>query len=157
MYHFLRNFYNIAINYLEKIVVLFSREIIEIVLLFSTKFSKLNIWHSLISNEILIFFDSKSNKFQEKYFFISLEKFKWEKYVNCSYKFGLSFAYMWICTSASKVEKILKGSMDSILSPSVKIQIIVCLRCKGKTLLGIVNKLLKTKSLLTSPSNILPY
>jgi hypothetical protein len=25
----------------------------------------------------------------------------------------------------------------------------VCLRCKGKTLLGIVNKLLKTKSLLT--------
>ena len=27
----------------------------------------------------------------------------------------------------------------------------VCLRCKGKTLLGDVNKLLKTKSLLTSP------
>jgi hypothetical protein len=27
----------------------------------------------------------------------------------------------------------------------------------GKTLLGIVNKLLKTKSLLTSPSNDLPY
>ena len=160
MYHFLRNFYNIAINYLEKIVVLFSREIIEIVLLFSTKFSKLNIWHSLISNEILIFFDSKSNKFQEKYFFISLEKFKWEKYVNCSYKFGLSFAYMWICTSASKVEKILKGSMDSILSPSVKIQTMggkVCLRCKGKTMLGIVNKFLKTKSLLTSTSKNLNF
>ena len=32
----------------------------------------------------------------------------------------------------------------------------VCLRCKGKTLLGVVNKLLKTKSLLTSPSNVLP-
>ena len=50
----------------------------------------------------------------------------------------------------SKVEKILKGSLDSILSPSpsVKIQILggkVCLRCKGKTLLGVVNKLLKTK------------
>jgi hypothetical protein len=29
------------------------------------------------------------------------------------------------------------------------------LRCKGKTLLGIVNKLLKKK--LTSPSNVLPY
>ena len=62
----------------------------------------------------------------------------------------------------SKVEKILKGSLDSIPSPSpsVKIQIMggkVCLRCKGKTLLGIVNKLLKTKSLLTSPSNVLPY
>ena len=32
----------------------------------------------------------------------------------------------------------------------------VCLRCKSKTLLGIVNKLLKTKSLLTSPSNVFP-
>ena len=45
-----------------------------------------------------------------------------------------------------KVEKILKGSLDSISSPSplVKIQIMgqkVCLRDKGKTLLGIVNKL----------------
>ena len=61
-----------------------------------------------------------------------------------------------------KVEKILKGSLDSIPSPSasVKIQIMggkVCLRCKGKTLLGVVNKLLKTKCLLTSPSNALPY
>ena len=49
-----------------------------------------------------------------------------------------------------KVEKILKGSLDSIPSPSVKIQIMdgkVCLRCKGKTLLGVINKLLKTKSL----------
>ena len=47
-----------------------------------------------------------------------------------------------------KVEKILKGSLDSIPSPSVKIQIMggkVCLRSKGKTLLGIVNKLLKKK------------
>jgi hypothetical protein len=45
-------------------------------------------------------------------------------------------------------------------SPSVKIQIMgekVCLRCKGKTLLGVVNKLLITKSLLTSPSNVLSY
>ena len=44
----------------------------------------------------------------------------------------------------SKVEKILKGSLDSIPSPSVKIQImggIVRLRCKGKALLGIVNTL----------------
>ena len=46
-----------------------------------------------------------------------------------------------------------------ISSPSVKIQIMgrkVCLRCKGKTLLGIVNKLLKTKKLLIMPSNVLP-
>ena len=61
-----------------------------------------------------------------------------------------------------KVEKILKGSLDLIPtpSPSVKIQIMegkVCLSCKGKTLLGVVNKLFKTKSLLTSPSNVLPY
>ena len=61
-----------------------------------------------------------------------------------------------------KVEKILKGSLDLIPSPSpsVKIQIMggkVCLMCKGKTLLGIVNKLLKTKRLLSSPSNVLPY
>jgi len=43
-----------------------------------------------------------------------------------------------------KVEKILKGSLDSIPSPSMKIKIMggeVCLRCKGKTLLGLVNKL----------------
>ena len=61
-----------------------------------------------------------------------------------------------------KVEKILKGSLDLIPSPSpsVKIQIMggkVSLRCKGKTLLGIVNKLWKQKGLLTSPSNVLPY
>ena len=31
----------------------------------------------------------------------------------------------------------------------------VCLRCKGKTLLGVVNKLLNTKSMLTLPSNVL--
>ena len=53
-----------------------------------------------------------------------------------------------------RIEYILKGSLDSIPSPSlsVKIQIMggqVCLRCKGKTLLYIVSKLLKTKSLLT--------
>ena len=61
----------------------------------------------------------------------------------------------------SKVEKILKGSLDSIPSPSpsMKIQIMggkFCLRCESKTLLGVANKLLKTKSLLTSPSNVLP-
>ena len=65
-------------------------------------------------------------------------------------------------TLEGKVEKILKGSLDSIPPPStsMKIQIMggkVCLRCKGKTLLGVANKLLKTKSLLTSPNNVLPY
>ena len=58
-------------------------------------------------------------------------------------------------TAGFKVKKILKDSMDSISSPSpsLKIQIMggkVCLRCGGKTLLGVVNKHLKTKSLLTS-------
>ena len=49
-----------------------------------------------------------------------------------------------------KVEKILKGSLVLIPSPSppVNIQIMcwkVCLRCKGKTVLVIVNNLLKRK------------
>ena len=46
---------------------------------------------------------------------------------------------------------ILKGSMDWIPSPSVKIQIMggkVCLRRKGKTLLDIVNKHFVFKSLM---------
>ena len=63
---------------------------------------------------------------------------------------------------SGKVEKIIKGNLDLTPSPlpSVKIQIMgrkVCMRCKGKTLLGVVNKPLKTKSLLTSPSNVLSY
>ena len=62
---------------------------------------------------------------------------------------------------AFKVEKTLKGSLILILSPllSVKIQIIggkVFLRCKGKKLLGDINKLFIFKSLLTTPSNVLP-
>ena len=57
----------------------------------------------------------------------------------------------------TKVEKILQGNLDSIPSPSpsVKTQILgrkVCLRCKGKTLLGFVNKLLKTKSFWHHPA-----
>ena len=53
----------------------------------------------------------------------------------------------------SKVKKIQEDSLDSIPSPSpsVKIQIIgrkVSFSCNGKTLLGVVNKLLKTKRLL---------
>ena len=61
-----------------------------------------------------------------------------------------------------KVEKILKGSLNLIPSPSpsLKIQIMggkVCLRCKGKTLLGVhINKLFKIKSLFTMPSNVWP-
>jgi hypothetical protein len=46
--------------------------------------------------------------------------------------------------SLGTVEKILNGSLDLIQSPSVKIQIMagkIFLRCKGKTLLGVVNKL----------------
>ena len=62
--------------------------------------------------------------------------------------------------SLTHLKQKVEGSLDLIPSPSVKIQITggkVCLRHKGKTLLGFVNKLLKTKSLLTSPSNVLPY
>ena len=54
-----------------------------------------------------------------------------------------------------KVEKTLKGSLDSITSPSVKIQIMdgkVFLRRKGKTLLGLENK-----KFVELPINVLPY
>ena len=65
--------------------------------------------------------------------------------------FGVSWKVFPLCEVANhiscisisvtklKVEKILKGSLDSIPSPSVKIQIMgrkVCLKCKGKTLMG---------------------
>ena len=60
-----------------------------------------------------------------------------------------------------KVEKIWEDILDSIPSPStsVKIQIIggkVYLREWGKTLLGDVNTLFVFKSLLKTPSNVLP-
>ena len=72
------------------------------------------------------------------------------------------FSQLFFSNISFKVEKILRGILDLIPSylPSVKNQSIgekVFLRCKGKTLLDIVNKLWKTKSLLTSPSNVLPY
>ena len=58
-----------------------------------------------------------------------------------------------------KVEKILKDRLDSIPSPSpsVKIQIMggkVGLGCKGKTLLGAVNKLVLPKKIKTKNSNV---
>ena len=61
---------------------------------------------------------------------------------------------------AVKVKKNQEDTLHLILSPpaSVKIQNMggkICLRCKGKTLLGIVNKLFIFKSFLTKPSNVL--
>ena len=66
-----------------------------------------------------------------------------------------------ISKTKGKVEKILKGNLDLIPSPSpsVKIQIMggkVCLRCKGKRLLGVVNKLLKVKSFAFTPQANFP-
>ena len=48
-----------------------------------------------------------------------------------------------LSSKTDKVAKILKGSLNSMPSPlsSLKIQIMggkVCLRCEGKTLLGLV-------------------
>ena len=62
----------------------------------------------------------------------------------------------------SKVEKILKGSLDSIPSPSPSVKILimgrkVCLKCRGKTLLGHCQQTFENKKFLTSPSNVLPY
>ena len=84
----------------------------------------------------------------------------WTFYFINSMNFNAEFPTL-VPNKLIKVEKILKGSLDSIPSPSpsVKIQIMggkVGLRCKGKTLLGVVNKLFCTKCLLTTPSNVLP-
>ena len=52
-----------------------------------------------------------------------------------------------------KVGNILKGSLDSIPSPSAKIQIMAgkaCMRCRGKTLLVIVNNYPAMFCLITS-------
>ena len=116
-------------------------------------------------------YDFVSRKWQ--FFFKNLSSFielqKILTMISCHRQYSLHRKFlrsmlrnMWWYAMASKVEKILKCSLDLIPSPSqsVKIQIMgkkVCLSCKGKTLLGIVNKLLKTKSLLTSPNNVLPY
>ena len=54
----------------------------------------------------------------------------------------------WVRLFLIKVEKTLKGSLDSIPSPLVKIQImsgIVCLRCNGKTLLALSTNFWKQK------------
>ena len=53
-------------------------------------------------------------------------------------------------TFFTEVEKILKGGLDSVKTQIISMK--VDLRCKRKTLLGVVNKLLKT-----SPSNVLNY
>ena len=60
------------------------------------------------------------------------------------------------------VKKILKGSLDSISSPSPseKIQAMggkICLRHKGKTLLGIVNKFLYSKVCWKHPAMFCLY
>ena len=60
----------------------------------------------------------------------------------------ISPVYAYTFTRQCKVENILKVSLDLTPSPtpSVKFQIMggkVSLRSKGKTLLGVVNKLLK--------------
>ena len=73
----------------------------------------------------------------------------------------LPYGLTWLPYLAGKVEKIFKGSLDSISSPSLsmKIQIMggkICLWCKGKTLLGVVNKLFVFQSLLTTHSNVVP-
>ena len=54
------------------------------------------------------------------------------------FKDGLNGLESTLKLALDKVGNILKGSLDSIPSPSVKIQIMggkICLRCKGKTLL----------------------
>ena len=77
-----------------------------------------------------------------------------------NWNWELAVGYHGLCSI--KVEIFFKGRLDSIPtpSPSLKIQIMggkVCLTSKGKTLLDVVNKILKTTKLLSSPINVLPY
>ena len=77
---------------------------------------------------------------------ISVKKYKFiDKYMTKANK-NISDEIFYV-NYIGKVEEILKGSLDSIPSPSplVKIQIMggkICLRWTGKTCWGIVNKLL---------------
>ena len=89
----------------------------------------------------------------------SEEPFSSDPYFNCG---GNKHPAEWVeylYEGSCKVEKILKGSLIWIPSPSpsVKIQIMggkVSLRCKGKTLLGVANKIFNTK--ITLQSALLP-
>ena len=78
------------------------------------------------------------------------------------FKVEVNKNWLWNCwLGLCKVKKIVKGSLDLFSSPlpSLKIQIMdgkVCLMCEGKSLLAVVNKLLKLKRLLTIPGNVLP-
>ena len=116
-----------------------------------------------MQNSVAVFFQLKINRKQR--FKISIFNFF---FPDKQMKSLLNFLYSTFQISRSvttvqcKVDFSLKGSLDLISSPSLslKIQIFwgkVCFKCKGKTLLGIVNKLLETKSLLTSSSNVSPY
>ena len=75
-------------------------------------------------------------------------------------KFFLCLENVFTFGSILKIYYVVQCHLNLVSPPpSVKIQIMggkVCLRCKCKTLLVVVNKLLKTKSLLTPPSNVLP-
>ena len=63
-------------------------------------------------------------------------------------------------TRVYKVRNILKGSLDAILSPSVKIQIIsrkVCSKCKSKTLLGRCQQTFETKKFVDITQKCFTY
>ena len=68
---------------------------------------------------------------------------------------GHDFRYFLIWTNECKVEKILKGNLDSITFTFSE-NSNYGLESLCEVLLGVVNKLFKTKSLLTSPNNFLP-
>ena len=90
----------------------------------------------------------------------------WKKVVILHHFFNIlvslnsSFHFLYRFSCFLKVEKILEGSLDSILSPSVKNKIlggIASLKCKGKTFLGIGNKLLKKKVCWHHPAMVCLY
>ena len=112
------------------------------------------------SSVIFIPFHSSSYDTHLRFYIIErerLENFRVVEFHLTHLAHALFLAQNQQCGMFLKVEKIWKGSLDlnPSASPLVKIQIMggkVCLRCKGKTFLGIVNKLFVFKSLLTMPS-----
>ena len=112
----------------------------------------LKMWYNLLVKTLFVrpygFYISNFLSTYLQSFFMSLLTYIWGFYHPV--QFLTLFVYL---EDQSKVEKIWEDNLDSIPSPStsVKIQIKsrkVCLRCKGKTLLGIVNN---------SPSNVFSY
>ena len=107
--------------------------------------------NSMQSPTILVIFDPSQNSFEQK------SLFGWLCNSQCAPKVrSCNVCEIVKIIKNAKEDFFKKGSLDLIPSPSpsVKIQFMggkVCLRCKGKPLLGVVNKLFVFKSFALFP------